>query len=118
MSVTDDSFPKGNAINNWTEEYLPMYIENSITVGDSTWQILLDGAKSAGIYAGIMFSERDGDHIYMAQALLSPKGAIIHHRRKLRPSGSERWFFSDGTMEGLQVQATDIGRVGMLECGE
>jgi hypothetical protein len=118
MSATDASFPKGNAINNWTEEYLPMYIHNSIRVGDCNWQILVDGAVSAGIYAGIMFSERDGDHIYMAQALLSPEGAVVHHRRKLRPSGSERWFFSDGTIDGLRVKTTDIGRIGMLECGE
>ncbi|CAG8165341.1 unnamed protein product [Penicillium salamii] len=111
-------FPKGNSVNNWTQTHLPSYIENSLVVGDANWKRLVDAVKKAGIYAGLAFSERLDDHIYMAQSLISPLGDVLIHRHKLRPSGSERSFFSDGTMDELQVVTTARGRVGMLECGE
>jgi predicted amidohydrolase len=66
----------------------------------------------------LAFSERDGEFLYMSQALISPEGDIVMHRRKLRPSGSERDMFSDGTVDQLQVKNTALGRVGMLQCGE
>lgn len=66
----------------------------------------------------LAFSERSEGKIYMAQSLVSPEGEIVMHRRKLRPSGSERDMFSDGTIDQLQVKNTPIGRVGMLQCGE
>lgn len=105
-------------MNNWTVHTLPMYIENSLTVGSDNWNRIIDGIKEAGIYTALAFSELRGDRIFMAQALVSPLGDILIHRHKLRPSGSERWFFSDGTTDGLQVVTTSRGRVGLLECGE
>ncbi|KAH0280331.1 aliphatic nitrilase-like protein, partial [Aureobasidium melanogenum] len=111
-------FPKGNAENNWTVHYLPMYMNNSLVVGDDNWNHLIAAIQDAGIYAGLSFSELKGDRLYMAQALVSPIGDLLIHRHKLRPSGSERWFFSDGTVDGLKVVTTPRGRMGMLECGE
>lgn len=93
-----------------------MYINNPIVVGDSNWRRLLSSIKTAGIYAALGFSEVKGDNMYMSQALISPLGDILIHRHKLRPSGSERYFFSDGTTDQLQVVTTaKLGRVGMLE---
>lgn len=37
---------------------------------------------------GLSYSERNGNKIYMAQALISPEGETLIHRHKLRPSGS------------------------------
>lgn len=71
-----------------------------------------------GIWAAVAFSERSGNQIYMAQALISEAGEVVMHRRKLRPSGSERDMFSDGTVDQLRVVKTALGRVGMLQCGE
>lgn len=105
-------------MNNWTVQYLPMYIENSITVGDSDWNRLISAIADAHIYAGLAYSERLGDHIYMAQTLIAPNGSVLHHRHKLRPSGSERWFFTDGKVEEIKAVTTPHGRIGMLECGE
>ncbi|KAF9877238.1 hypothetical protein CkaCkLH20_05504 [Colletotrichum karsti] len=111
-------FPKGNAMNNWTVDYLPSYIENSLTIGDANWNRIVDAIAHAQIYGGLAYSERLGDHIYMTQTLLAPNGSIINHRHKLRPSGSERWFFTDGNISEIKVVATPHGRIGQLECGE
>ena len=93
-------------------------MNNSLVVGDDNWNHLIAAIQDAGIYAGLSFSELKGDRLYMAQALVSPIGDLLIHRHKLRPSGSERWFFSDGTVDGLKVVTTPRGRMGMLECGE
>lgn len=95
-----------------------MYIENSLTVGDANWQRLINGVKDASVYAQLAFAEREGDNMFMSQALVSPLGDLLIHRHKLRPSGSERKIFSDGTPDGLQVVTTALGRMGLLECGE
>ncbi|THY98519.1 aliphatic nitrilase-like protein [Aureobasidium pullulans] len=111
-------FPKGNAENDWTVHYLPMYINNTLVLGDHNWKRLIAATQEAGIYAGLSFAELSGYRLYMSQALISPVGDLLIHRHKLRPSGSERWFFSDGTVDGLKVVTTPRGRMGMLECGE
>lgn len=97
---------------------MPDYIDNTIVVGDKQWDRLVDAARRAGIYVNLNFAEREGDFMYMAQSLIGPTGATLVHRRKLRPSGAERYMFSDGTTDGLKVVSTPYGRVGMLECGE
>lgn len=93
-------FPKGNAENNWTVHHLPDYINNSLAIGSPDWNRLVEGIKEAGIYAGLAYSELKGDNIFMSQTLISPLGDILAHRHKLRPSGSEHWFFSDGSTDG------------------
>lgn len=87
-------------------------------MGDLHWTRILNATREAGIHAQINFAERDGDFMYMSQSLIDPKGEVLIHRRKLRPSGSERYIFSDGTTDGLQVVETAYGRWGVLECGE
>ncbi|KAF7547351.1 hypothetical protein G7Z17_g7787 [Cylindrodendrum hubeiense] len=110
-------FPKG-ADGNWSRDFLPDYIENSMVVGDANWNRLIDGIRSAGVYTALAFAERTGKYLYMAQALISPLGDILIHRHKLRPSGSERAIFTDGTIGEIVAVTTSLGRVGLLECGE
>jgi nitrilase len=62
------------------------------------------------------FAHLQGDSVYMAQAMVDSNGQIVQLRHKLRPSGTERTMFSDGTTDMLQVHRTDFGRVGMLQC--
>jgi nitrilase len=79
-------YPKGND-DAWIREHAENFIENSLVIGDSNWLALIAAAKNNSIYLGLGFSEREGDYIYMAQALISPKGEVLIHRHKLRPSG-------------------------------
>lgn len=94
------------------------YVANSLVVGSEQWDSLRDAARENEIYLSFGFSEREGDFIYMSQALFGPDGEVLINRRKLRPSGSERGLWSDGSLDGLKVIDTEIGRIGMLQCWE
>ncbi|RMD45043.1 hypothetical protein DV735_g97, partial [Chaetothyriales sp. CBS 134920] len=111
-------FPKGRELYHWNITHLPSYIDNALEVGGPAWNRLISGIKNESIWAALGFAERRGDRLYMAQALISPEGEIVIHRHKLRPSGSERDLFSDGTIRELNVYNIELGRVGMLECAE
>ncbi|PLB52510.1 aliphatic nitrilase [Aspergillus steynii IBT 23096] len=111
-------FPKGALYNNWTNTHLPTYLANSMVVGGHEWNRLVSAIKNAELYASINFAQKDGGYLYMAQALISPTGKELILRHKLRPSGDERYIFSDGTINEFKVVNTTYGRVGMLECGE
>ncbi|GAA5980903.1 hypothetical protein JCM11641_005479 [Rhodosporidiobolus odoratus] len=109
-------YPKGYDQNDWMFKHVDSCIENSLVVNSTQWQQFVDAASSNEVYVALGFSERAGDHNYMAQALFGPDGEVLIHRHKLRPSGSERDLWSDGTK--LQVVSTPIGRISLLECWE
>ncbi|KPM46109.1 hypothetical protein AK830_g420 [Neonectria ditissima] len=110
-------YPRGND-DAWIEKWAADYVENSITVGDANWKKLISAAQKNSVYLALAFSERVKDAIYMAQAFIDPKGEVLIHRHKLRPSGGERNIWSDGTTKGFKVVNTTYGRIGMLECWE
>ncbi len=113
----ENRYPKGNDAA-WIANHVADYIENSLEVGSSEWYTLVNAAKTNQIYLALGFSEKTNASIYMAQALISPCGEVLHHRQKVRPSGGERDIWSDGDMSGLKVLDTPYGRWGMLECWE
>ncbi|CCF35835.1 hypothetical protein CH063_07536 [Colletotrichum higginsianum] len=102
----------------WMFPLVEEYVANSLVVDSDEWKALRDAARENAIYVSFGFSERVGDFIYMSQALLGPEGEVLINRRKLRPSGTERGLWSDGSDDGLMVVDTKIGRVGMLQCWE
>lgn len=101
----------------WATKGWPNYKLNSMTVGDANWLRILDAARSIGIAANFGFSEKSGNLYYMSQVLVGPDGTIWNQRRKVRPSGAERNFWSDDTMaNNLRVVTTPLGRISMLLC--
>ncbi|PYI02288.1 aliphatic nitrilase [Aspergillus sclerotiicarbonarius CBS 121057] len=115
-------YPKGvinsETPNPWFEYHVKDYIENSLVVGSTNWNKLVQAAIDNSIYVGLSFSEKDTAHLYMAQSLISPDGEILIHRHKLRPSAQERDLWTDGKLDQIYAVSTPIGRIGMLSCGE
>ncbi|KAM0811784.1 putative Carbon-nitrogen hydrolase [Seiridium cardinale] len=72
---------------------------------------LLEAFKDAGIYGTFRFSELAEDKIFMGQILVGPHSTVLHHRRKLRPFGTERYIWSEGDISELKVTATPHGRI-------
>ncbi|KAH6651437.1 carbon-nitrogen hydrolase [Truncatella angustata] len=97
---------------------IAQYVSQSFSVDDARFQKLVKAFQDQGIYGTFGFSELADDKIFMGQVLIGPDGSILHHRRKLRPSGTERYIWSDGDISGLVVTPTPHGRIGMLECWE
>lgn len=112
------SYPKGMSDNVSIASHIKNYVQNSLTLNSPQWNRLVSAAKTNGVYVVPGFSHREGNYIYMAQALISPEGENIYLRHKLRPSGGERTIWSDGTLNELKVIATPYGRWGILECWE
>lgn len=106
-----------NFQSDWKATNWANYVANSVTVGDANWLKILAAVKDAGLYLSFGFSELDGNHAYMAQALIGPDGTMVYKRRKVRPSGGERAYWSDAPMaSNLQAVTTELGRITMLEC--
>lgn len=112
------SYPKGMSDNVSIASHIENYVQNSLTLNSPQWNRLVSAAKTNGVYVVPGFSHREGNYIYMAQALISPEGENLYLRHKLRPSGGERTIWSDGTLNELKVIATPYGRWGILECWE
>lgn len=94
------------------------YFRQTITVNDTNWNKLVSAARQNNIWLEFGFAQRINDHVYMGQGLVDSDGNVVQIRQKLRPSGSERNIFSDGTIDQLLVHETPFGRLGMLECWE
>ncbi|KAK3071905.1 hypothetical protein LTR53_007782 [Teratosphaeriaceae sp. CCFEE 6253] len=97
------------------------YVENSLTIGSAQMRRIQDAAATHGVNVGLGFSERDGDSVYIAQALIDAKGEVRMRRRKMKPTHMERTIFGDASGECLAsvVELAEGGaRVGSLSCWE
>ncbi|KAK0900802.1 hypothetical protein LTR91_011892 [Friedmanniomyces endolithicus] len=91
------------------------YVENSLEIDSPQMRRIRDAAATHQVNVGLGFSERDGDSVYIAQALIDEKGEIRMQRRKMKPTHMERTIFGDASGSCLAgvVQLSDGGpRVG------
>jgi nitrilase len=56
--------------------------------------------------------------LWNSNILIGPDGTILNHHRKLVPTFYEKLVWANGDGRGLRVVATELGRLGMLICGE
>jgi aliphatic nitrilase len=56
--------------------------------------------------------------LWNANALIGADGSLLNHHRKLVPTYYEKLIWANGDGRGLRVCATELGRIGMLICGE
>ena len=95
------------------------YIQNSLVIDSNEMKTICAAAAEHGIQVVLGFSERDGDSVYIGQALISADGKIVFARRKMKPTHMERTVFGDATAECLtNVADTPVGKVGALSCWE
>lgn len=77
-------------------------------------------AAENAINVGLGFSERYGESVYIAQALISDTGEMKMTRRKMKPTHMERTIFGDASGHCLAkvVDVPEVGKVGGLSCWE
>ncbi len=56
--------------------------------------------------------------LWNANVLINSDGTILSHHRKLVLTSVEKLLWSNGDSAGLKIAETELGRVGMLICGE
>ena len=75
-----------------------------------------DAAKRHGIYICFGFSERAGDKVFNAAALINPKGNIIAHHRKLNELKIAHNVYDQGDL--LCVVETPLATFGLMICAD
>jgi len=91
---------------------------NAIEIPSDTTDALCDAARRNGIHVVMGLTERAGGSLYLAQIFIDDQGRIVGHRRKLKPSHSERRIWGEGDGADLFVVQTALGKVGGLNCWE
>lgn len=98
--------------------FIARYYANSVTLDGPHMTAVRRAARRRGITVVIGHSEREHGSLYMAQSIIGPDGAVLLHRRKLKPTHVERSLFGEGDGSHLAVVDTPLGRIGALNCWE
>lgn len=96
------------------------YVENSLKVDGPEMKKICEACAEHGVSVSLGFSERDGESVYIAQALIDDSGKLRMTRRKMKPTHMERTVFGDASGDCLAkiVDVPDVGKVGGLSCWE
>lgn len=127
LVVFPESFLPGFPV--WAALQAPIYNHGFFRALVAEAQKLSDGAirtirmaaRRHGVHVSLGFTEGTDASvgcIWNSNVLIGPDGAILNHHRKLVPTFYEKLVWANGDARGLRVTATEIGRVGMLICGE
>ncbi|KAK4196108.1 carbon-nitrogen hydrolase [Triangularia verruculosa] len=89
----------------------PRYIFNALPVNSQAMDLVKAAAKDHSIAVVLGFAERSQtDSVYISQAIISPRGELLVHRRKIKPTHMERTIFGDGSGNDLNnVVDIDFG---------
>ena len=102
-------------------EYFKRFAAQSIEVPGAEVQQLCDAAREHSIFVSIGVSERSPASVgclWNSNLMIGADGALLTHHRKLVPTFYEKLVWANGDGEGLAVRDTEIGKLGMLICGE
>lgn len=108
----------------WTEavpgqgRFVARYHANSMSTSDDRFARIRVAARERGIIVALGWSEKDYGSLYVAQTLIGADGAVLLHRRKLKPTHVERTLFGESDGSHLAVVPTKLGRIGALCCWE
>lgn len=98
--------------------FIARFHANSMTVDGRHLAAIRQAARRNDITVALGYSEKDHGSLYMSQSVIGPDGAVLLHRRKLKPTHVERSLFGEGDGSDLKVIDTPLGRVGALNCWE
>jgi predicted amidohydrolase len=94
---------------------------NAIEIPGPEIDVLCEAARSAGVYVVIGINERSNNSlatIYNTNVIISPQGVVIGRHRKLVPTFAEKLTWASGDGSSIRVYDSELGRIGMLACGE
>ena len=97
------------------------FVSQSIRVPGPEVFRICQAARKAGVLVSVGISESTSTSvgcIWNTNLLIGRDGSILNHHRKLVPTFFEKMIWANGDGTGLRVVETDIGRIGMLICGE
>jgi aliphatic nitrilase len=104
-----------------THELFKTLAASALEIDGPEMACIRQTARRKGIFVSIGFTE--GTRIstgclWNSNALIGGDGTILNHHRKLVPTYFEKLIWANGDGRGLRVCGTELGRIGMLICGE
>lgn len=112
----------GTIIGSRTEkgrELWQLYYDNSMEIGDSSFQRLSDISRDLKVYLVIGIIEKvTSGTLYCTILYFNPSGRLLGKHRKLKPTAAERIIWGEGAGDDLDVYDTELGKLGGLVCWE
>ncbi|MFG1399884.1 carbon-nitrogen hydrolase family protein [Roseixanthobacter pseudopolyaromaticivorans] len=127
LVVFPESFLPGFPV--WAALQAPIYnhgffralVAEAQKPSDGVIRTIRMAARRHGVHVSLGFTEGTDASvgcIWNSNILIGPDGAILNHHRKLVPTFYEKLVWANGDARGLRVTPSEIGRIGMLICGE
>jgi predicted amidohydrolase len=127
LIVFPEVFVPGYPYWNWCmtplqgSEWFKKLCLSSVEMAGPEIDALCNAARAAGAYVVIGINERSPVStatLYNTNIMMSPQGSVIGKHRKLVPTFAEKLTWASGDGSSIRVYDTELGRVGMLACGE
>ena len=96
------------------------YWENSIETSSPFIKEISVAIKQAGLFVALGVTEKEtvGGSLHCALLYFNTDGTLIGKHRKLKPTGLERYIWSESDGSTLVSFDTQIGKIGGLICWE
>jgi aliphatic nitrilase len=104
-----------------THELFKRLAASAVMIDGPELARIRQAAQSQSLFVSIGFTEGTKTSVgclWNSNVLISAEGAILNHHRKLVPTYYEKLIWANGDGSGLRVSDTELGRIGMLICGE
>jgi nitrilase len=104
-----------------SHELFRAFVAESADLNSEAIRRVRQAARRQEVYVSLGFSESTRASVgcvWNSNLLIGPDGSVVNHHRKLVPTFFEKLVWAPGDARGLRVSSTDLGRIGMLICGE
>jgi aliphatic nitrilase len=104
-----------------THELFKRLAASAVAIDGPELARIRQAARHNGIIVSMGFTEGTPTSVgclWNSSVLIGADGALLNHHRKLVPTWYEKLIWANGDGRGLRVCATELGRIGMLICGE
>ncbi|MCC6695137.1 MAG: carbon-nitrogen hydrolase family protein [Candidatus Hydrogenedentes bacterium] len=104
-----------------SHDFFKRLVSEAIRLGGPEISKLRMTAKAHGVVISVGITEGTEASvgcIWNSNVLIGSDGSILNHHRKLMPTFYEKLVWASGDGRGLRVVETEVGRLGMLICGE
>jgi aliphatic nitrilase len=105
----------------YNHDLFKAFIAASIYLDGPEMKALRRAARTHAITVSVGISERSRastGSVWNTNVIIGPDGSILNHHRKIVPTFYEKLIWTPGDGNGLAVNDTPVGRLGMLICGE
>ena len=96
------------------------YWNNSIETSSEYIKAIGEAIKKANLYVALGVTEKEtlGGSLHCSLLYFNRSGQLIGKHRKLKPTGLERYIWSESNGSTLTTLDTEIGKIGGLICWE